>query len=281
MKCGLVLEGGSRRCMFTAAVLDCFMEEGITFPYVVGVSAGAQMGLNYISKQHGRSREIMLPEFSRTYLNGPEKSIMANFMKRITYSFSYNEYPFDFDTFFSSDTVCEIAATDCLTGEAVYFSEREDEHRLLDAMMASSSLPMIFPEVQVDGRYYVDGCIADSIPYEHAFEMGCDRLIVISTKSEGEEAADYRGSRRILERMYKEKYPLLFDRCMDRYDRFNAQYERLFEIEKEGRVLVLRPDQPYVWAFELSKERLDTMYEASAQIARSRMQEIKQFISVG
>lgn len=279
MKCGLVLEGGSRRCMFTAAVLDRFMEEGIEFPYVVGVSAGAQMAMNYVSKQPGRSKEVTMPDFDRSILSRSIKSTLKNYLKRLSYSFSYNEYPFDFNTYFNSETICEITATSCDTGEAVYFQERENESRLLDILMASGSLPMIFPEIEVDGKFYVDGCIADSLPFDHAFDMGCDKAIVVVTKADGELAADYRSNRRILTRMYGEKYPFLFDRLMDRYDRYTEQTERMYELEKEGRILVLKPDQPYVWAFELSKEKLENMYAGSVAVVNSRMDEIKRFIS--
>lgn len=41
--CGLVLEGGGNRAIYTSGVLDAFMDQGITFPYVIGVSAAAAM----------------------------------------------------------------------------------------------------------------------------------------------------------------------------------------------------------------------------------------------
>lgn len=55
MKIGLLLEGGAMRGLYTAGVLDAFMEEGICADAVVGVSAGALFGMNYKSKQIGRS----------------------------------------------------------------------------------------------------------------------------------------------------------------------------------------------------------------------------------
>ena len=52
---GLVLEGGAMRGLFTAGVLDVFMENGIKFDNVIGVSAGACFGCNYVSGQVGRT----------------------------------------------------------------------------------------------------------------------------------------------------------------------------------------------------------------------------------
>ena len=55
MKTGLVLEGGAHRAIYVAGVLDVFMEKGITFDGVVGVSAGAIHGGSYVAKQKGRN----------------------------------------------------------------------------------------------------------------------------------------------------------------------------------------------------------------------------------
>ena len=53
---GLVLEGGGMRGVFTAGVLDWLMDNGMYFPYSIGVSAGACNGLSYVSRQRGRAK---------------------------------------------------------------------------------------------------------------------------------------------------------------------------------------------------------------------------------
>ena len=65
MKTGLVLEGGSRQTMFSAGVIDTWLEEGgIDFNYVAGVSAGAHAAVNFITRQQGR---LSLLEFKRNF----------------------------------------------------------------------------------------------------------------------------------------------------------------------------------------------------------------------
>lgn len=54
MKTGLLLEGGAMRGLYTAAVLDVWMQNNILFDGIMGVSAGALFGMNYKSKQPGR-----------------------------------------------------------------------------------------------------------------------------------------------------------------------------------------------------------------------------------
>ena len=49
----LVLEGGGLRGLFTAGVLDVLMEQNIKIDAIIGVSAGALFGINYLSKQPG------------------------------------------------------------------------------------------------------------------------------------------------------------------------------------------------------------------------------------
>ena len=52
-RAGMILEGGGTRGVFTAGVLDYFMEQGLYLPYVIGVSAGACNAVNYVSHQKG------------------------------------------------------------------------------------------------------------------------------------------------------------------------------------------------------------------------------------
>ncbi|MDE6031235.1 MAG: patatin-like phospholipase family protein, partial [Oscillospiraceae bacterium] len=59
MKTGLILEGGAVRGIFTAGVLDRLMEDEIYFPYVVGVSAGGGNAMSYVSRQKGRTADMI------------------------------------------------------------------------------------------------------------------------------------------------------------------------------------------------------------------------------
>ena len=211
MKCGLVLEGGARRGLFTAGVLDRLYEFGVDFPYIAGVSAGAQAAINYVSRQPGRSRFMMTPNSEEKTPILPLHDVLERELHKVTYDYSYKQFPFDFTSYFASETECELVATDCATGEAAYFSERKDEKRLLDALCASCSLPAIFPRAIVDGHEYVDGSIADSVPFERAMEKGCDRVLIVLTKPADEPATDYRKMRILLSKLFEQDCPELFD----------------------------------------------------------------------
>lgn len=74
-------------------------------------------------------------------------------------------FPFDYDTYFASEMECEIVTTNCETGKAEYMKERKDKERLMKMCRASSSMPLISPMVNMNGVPYLDGGLADSIPY--------------------------------------------------------------------------------------------------------------------
>lgn len=52
--CGLVLEGGGSRAIYTSGVLDAFMENDIDFPYIIGVSAGSCNAVSFMGKNYRR-----------------------------------------------------------------------------------------------------------------------------------------------------------------------------------------------------------------------------------
>ena len=55
MSVGLVLEGGGMHGLYTAGVLNAFLDAGIKVDGIVAVSAGALFGVNFLSKQKGRA----------------------------------------------------------------------------------------------------------------------------------------------------------------------------------------------------------------------------------
>lgn len=58
--CALVLEGGGMRGSFTAGIIDYLLENNIYFDYTIGVSAGANNGANYTSRQRQRNKKYLL-----------------------------------------------------------------------------------------------------------------------------------------------------------------------------------------------------------------------------
>lgn len=158
-KVALVLEGGSFRGQFTAGVLDVLMEAGVEIPAVYGVSAGALNGVNYKSHQIGRVNRINL-----TFCNDNRYMGAASFASTgsiVGYDFIFNDIqdrldPFDNETFDASPIEMYAVATDMLFGTAAYLPVKSAVLDL-DAVRASTSLPLVTPPVEIDGHKYVDG----------------------------------------------------------------------------------------------------------------------------
>ena len=151
---GLVLEGGGMRGVFTSGVLDGFMKHDVYFHYVVAVSAGACNGLSYMSHQIRRAR-ISNIDFLLKY-----KYIGLRYLfsqgciidRKLLYEdFPEKLLPYDYDAYFNNPDEFEMVTTNCLTGRPCYLSERKDKQRLIDIVMASSSLPYVSKIVNVDG----------------------------------------------------------------------------------------------------------------------------------
>lgn len=198
-KVALVLEGGSFRGQFTAGVLDVLMEAGVEIPAVYGVSAGALNGVNYKSHQIGRVNRINL-----TFCNDNRYMGAASFASTgsiVGYDFIFNDIqdrldPFDNEAFDASPIEMYAVATDMLFGTAAYLPVKSAVLDL-DAVRASTSLPLVTPPVEIDGHKYVDGGVADSVPIEYVLEeAGFDRAVVIVTQDRSYEKKPYEFCRR-------------------------------------------------------------------------------------
>lgn len=290
MKTGLILEGGAARGIFTAGVLDRLMENGIYFPYVIGVSAGGGNAMSYVSRQKGRmARMIRVPRNEsyygfRQFLNS--KRIIN--LDKMAFEYPYKQFPFDFDTYFNSGIETEYVCTCMETGKAEYFSEDNDCERLLKIIKASCSVPMLCEPVELDDvmsdadggvKHYLDGSIADSIPIEHALEMGCDKLIVVLTKpGRDTRPTDYTKFRKIIHTMYKQ-YPAFEEACMTRVERYEKTVELMEELEEQGRLMIIRPTLPPISKFEKDADKINESYRDGYTQADNRIAELTQFMN--
>ena len=245
MKTGLVLEGGAYRTIFSAGVLDAFLDTGLPLPdYTVGVSAGAAYGVSYISRQSRRNLELIC-----TYANDKRYMGVRNLLDRDNRSYFGLEFafdtipnellPFDFDTFAAYPGVMEAVVTNLNTGRADYLEvPRDDRHCTL--IQATCALPLLFPIYHIGGQPYLDGGCADPIPWQHALDMGCDRLVVVLTRERDYNKADSKKQMALIRKAFHE-YPRFVETLEQRTAAYNETRQRLFRLEKEGKVLVITP----------------------------------------
>ena len=241
---GLVLEGGGMRGVFTSGVLDAFMKHGLRFNYVVAVSAGACNGMSYMSWQPRRARLSNIDFLARYDYLGLRHLVTQGciFDQDLLYDKFPNELlPFDYDAYFSNRTTFEMVTTNCLTGGAMYLTEKKNKQRALDVVRASSSLPFVSKIVEVDGIPMLDGGIVDSIPVQRAIDTGHDFNVVVMTRNYGFRATGK--DHKIPNFIYK-KYPRLRVALSRRLEVYNAQLQLAEDLEREGRIVCIRPQRP-------------------------------------
>jgi predicted patatin/cPLA2 family phospholipase len=258
---GLVLEGGGMRGVFTCGVLDYLMDHKISFPYTVGVSAGACNGLSYMSHQRGRGKYSnidLLVKYKYIGIRPLLKKRGLIDQQLLFHRFPDRILPYNYKAYAENPNRFEMVTTDCRTGKACYWEEKYDEKRIIDIVKASSSLPYACPVIYVDGRPMLDGGIVDSIPLLRAYEQGYDKCVVVLTRNRG-----YRKSEKkafVPNFIYKQ-YPRLRVALRNRNKLYNAQLELVERLESEGKIIVIRPEKPIVVdRMETSTQKLTDLY---------------------
>lgn len=259
---GLVLEGGGMRGVFTAGVLDAFLKHEVYFSYVVAVSAGACNGLSYMSRQPRRARYSnidVLQKYSYISL----RSLIVNgsiFDPELLYERLPNEIaPYDYDAYERNPALFEMVTTNCITGRAMYLSERHDRKRLIDICKASSSLPFVAQITFVDGIPMLDGGIVDSVPIVRSVDTGHKKNVVIMTRNRG-----YRSTEHDFKtpRFLYKQYPRLRVALSRRTAEYNRQLELIDQMEEWGEAIVIRPERPLeVGRITQDVDKLERLYE--------------------
>ena len=242
---GLVLEGGAMRGLFSAGVLDVFIENGIKFDNVIGVSAGACFGCNYVSKQAGRAIR-----YNMKYAKDKRYCSVSSLIKTgdiFGAEFCYHTLPiqldkFDEGAFIDSGIPFYLVVTDVETGEAGYHRMCDAGYEELEWMRASASMPLVSNIVEIAGGKYLDGGITDAIPLKASEAIGCERNVTILTKPRGFRKGPYK-TMPIAKRMYR-KYPNLVHALSVTHIAYNEQFEYCLKQEKAGANFVICPKSP-------------------------------------
>jgi predicted patatin/cPLA2 family phospholipase len=273
---GLVLEGGGMRGVYTAGVLEYFLEHDLYFPYVIGVSAGACNAASYLSRQKGRNLKVNIG-----FVSDPRYLSWRNFLKNrqaFGMDFIFDEIPnklvpYDYEAFSKSPSEFVIGTTDCHSGKPVYFSKKDYGRDLLTVLRASSSLPFVAHEVHYKEKVLLDGGISDPIPIKKAHQDGFKKNVVILTRNEGYLKKPSR-FQFLVKRKYPH-YPGLQSAMARRYQIYNETIHYLEEEEKKGNVLIIRPKEPLeVGRMERNPKKLEKLYQSGYEDAKKYFDKI-------
>ena len=279
MKKGLVLEGGAMRGLFTAGIIDVMMEAGVEPDGLIGVSAGAAFGCNYKSRQPGRAIRYNT-RFAKDARYSGLKSLLTTgdyFNAQFGYHIVPYQYDlFDVETFEQNPMEFMVVCTDVLTGQAVYHKMDRVDYDELEWLRASASMPLASKVVEVAGRKLLDGGVADSIPLEYFESIGYDRNVVILTQPEG--YTKQRTKLMPLMRIGLRRYPEMIQAMDRRYLMYNRELEFVRQAEREGRCLVIRPDEKLpIGHISHDPEEMKRVYQIGREMGNRYIERIKAF----
>ena len=281
MKKGLVLEGGAMRGLFTAGVLDVFMENGIEFDGAAGISAGAVFGSNFKSRQIGRTIR-----YNKRFCKDKRYGSFSSWLKTgdvFDVDFCYHTIPdeldvFDRKTFSENKLDFWVGATNANTGLEEYHLCTDGGESDIEWMRASASIPFVSKLVEVEGMELTDGGTADAIPYRFMTEkQGYDKCVTILTRESG-----YRKKKNKLMPILRcalRKHPKLVAALADRHIRYNELYEYMEERVKAGENYIIRP--PFaldVSKMEKNAEKLEKVYQIGREEAMKHLAAVREFL---
>jgi predicted patatin/cPLA2 family phospholipase len=281
MKKGLVMEGGAMRGMFTAGVIDVFMENNIEFDGAIGVSAGAVFGCNYKSKQPGRTIR-----FNTKYCNDPNYVGIKPFIKTgnlYSVDFGYHDIPerldpFDVETFEKNPMEFYAVCTDVVSGQPIYRKLKTATGDDLLYLQGSASLPLVSKVVEVQGRKLLDGAVSDSVPLKYFESIGYDRNVVILTQPKGYEKGPSRAISAI--KVQLKQYPHFIRAAENRHIMYNEQMHYIRKQEIHDKALVIRPKEKLpVNHVEKNPDKLWETYYLGREQGEKYLDKVREFLA--
>ena len=245
MRKGLVLEGGAMRGLFTAGVIDVWMEEGVAFDGLVGVSAGACFGCNYKSRQPGR-----VIRYNTRFAKDPRYCSWTSLWKTgdlFNAKFCYHTLPeeldpFDAATFEANPMEFHLSVTDACTGRPVYRKIDKVDREAFEWIRASASMPLVSRPVEVGGGVYLDGGLSDGIPLAYFESIGYERNVVVTTRPYG--YRKFPSWKIRLLKPFLRKWPAVYTALATRHEWYNRTLAYIDERVAAGAALLVSPPEP-------------------------------------
>ena len=271
----LILEGGTLRPIFSAGVMDALLDNNITFPYCIGVSAGITNGVSYISKQKGRNLEVVTK-----YRNDNRYLSYRNFLRcKSIFGLDFvfdeipnNLIPFDMDTYRKYPGKVLVGVTNAHTGKTEYLNGKDLDDKA-PMLRATCAIPLLFPVIKINGKEYYDGGLCDPIPIKKAIADGNTKHLIVLTQPKGYKK-ELSKKNILVAKLLNKKYPNLKTPLLNRHNHYNETVKFCEQLESEGKVLILRPEYN-LDSFEKDINKLKSSYDHGYNLTINHLSEIK------
>lgn len=278
---GLVLEGGGMKGVYTAGVLDFFLDKGIEFSNVYGVSAGACHMCSFLSKQRRRALDISIDYLdTRNYCSVSSLLTTGDLFNVQTAYHLIPEYlhPYDYDTFDKYQGRAYAVVTNIVTGRPEYLRIRDMKDDI-DMVRASASLPLVSRNVKIGKKLYLDGGISDAIPLRKSVIDGNMKNVVIMTKEEGFVRKPAAPEQLALIKLRYLKYPKVYELMAQRHVNYRENLEYIERQKENGQAFVIRPKKKSnVGRIEKDSEKLLALYEEGYRDAEENYEALLNYL---
>lgn len=237
--------GGGLRGIYAAGVLDYCIDQGIQFDLGIGVSAGSANLASYAAGQRGRNYLFYTDyAFRKQYMG------LGNFIRKKnfidmdyvygTLSNSNGENPLDYPALRDNTMEFYVVATNAESGQVKYFDKTDLHQDNYNILKASSAIPFVCKPYEVQGTLYYDGALSDPVPFKRAFQLGCERVVVILTKPQDVVRNSAKDEK--IAACIRKKYPAAAKKLCQRAQHYNESIALAKEYAKQGKVLIIAPD---------------------------------------
>ena len=280
MKVGLVLEGGGMRALFTAGVLDALLDvKELNIDGIVGVSAGALFGVNYVSEQKERAIR-----YNKKYAR--DKRYMGFYSwittgNAVNEDFAFYEIPFKLDVFdqekFKESKIdFYVVMTNIENGQAEYVLIK-DVFEQMEYLRATSALPFASKIIEINGKKYLDGGISDSIPIDYCESLGYDKIILILTRPEN----NYKDDKlNFLYKLVYRKYPNLVERLINMGKDYEVVLKKIKDLENKNKIFVIRPPQVLkIGRLEKNEDKIQNVYDIGLNTEKKEIDNLLKYLN--
>ena len=280
MKVGLVLEGGGMRALFTAGVLDALLDvKELDIDGIVGVSAGALFGANYVSGQKERAIR-----YNKKYARDKRYMGLHSWIttgNAVNKEFVFYEIPFKLDVFdqekFKESKIdFHVVMTNVENGQAEYVLI-EDVFEQMEYLRATSALPFASKIIEINGKKYLDGGISDSIPIDYCESLGYDKIILILTRPEDAHKNDKLS---FLYKLVYRKYPNLVKRLINMGKDYEVVLKKIKDLENENKIFVIRPPQVLkIGRLEKNEDKIQNVYDIGLNTGKKEIDNLLKYLN--
>ena len=280
MKVGLVLEGGGMRALFTAGVLDALLDvKELNIDGIVGVSAGALFGVNYVSGQKERAIR-----YNKKYARDKRYMGLYSWIttgNAVNKEFAFYEIPFKLDVFdqekFKESKIdFHVVMTNIENGQAEYILI-EDVFEQMEYLRATSALPFASKIIEINGKKYLDGGISDSIPIDYCESLGYDKIILILTRPEDAHKNDKLS---FLYKLVYRKYPNLVERLINMGKDYEIVLKKIKDLENKNKIFVIRPPQVLkIGRLEKNEDKIQNVYDIGLNTGKNKTDNLLKYLN--